>query len=61
MGTCHAMGGHRSLVMIMVWAWVQIQRKMLGSGSLISVSMAGHEWTRQEIWKLDCGYQVKYG
>ena len=27
------MGGHRSLLMvIMVWVWVQIRRKMLGSG-----------------------------
>jgi len=25
------MGGHRSLLMVMVWAWVQIRRKMLGS------------------------------
>jgi hypothetical protein len=30
-GTCHAMGGHRSLLMGMVWEWVQIRRKMLGS------------------------------
>jgi hypothetical protein len=28
--TCHAMGGHRSLLMVMVWVWVQIRRKMLG-------------------------------
>jgi hypothetical protein len=26
------MGGHRSLLMDMVWVWVQIRRKMLGSG-----------------------------
>ena len=26
------MGGHRSLLMIMIWVWVQIWRKMLGSG-----------------------------
>jgi hypothetical protein len=26
------MGGHRSLLMVMVWVWVQIRRKMLGSG-----------------------------
>ena len=25
------MGGHRSLLMVMVWVWVQILRKMLGS------------------------------
>jgi hypothetical protein len=25
------MGGHRSLLMVMVWVWVQIRRKMLGS------------------------------
>jgi hypothetical protein len=25
------MGGHRSLLMIMVWIWVQTRRKMLGS------------------------------
>ena len=31
-GTCHAMGGHRSMLMVMVWVWVQIRRKMLGSG-----------------------------
>jgi len=31
-GTCHAMGGHRSPLMGMVWVWVQIRRKMLGSG-----------------------------
>jgi hypothetical protein len=30
MDTCHAMGGHRSLLMIIVWVWVQIRRKMLG-------------------------------
>jgi hypothetical protein len=24
------MGGHRSLLMVMVWVWVQIRRKMLG-------------------------------
>ena len=23
-GTCHAMGGHRSLLMSVVWLWVQI-------------------------------------
>jgi hypothetical protein len=27
----HAMDGHRSLLMGMVWVWVQIRRKMLGS------------------------------
>ena len=27
MGTCHAMGGHRSLLMGVVWVWVQIHRK----------------------------------
>jgi hypothetical protein len=27
------MGGHRSMLMGMVWVWVQIRRKMLGSGS----------------------------
>ena len=27
MDTCHAMGGHRSFLMGMVWVWVQIQRK----------------------------------
>jgi hypothetical protein len=32
MGTYHAMGGHRSLLMVMIWAWVQVRRKMLGSG-----------------------------
>jgi hypothetical protein len=32
-GTCHAMGGHRSLMMGMVWVWIQIQRKMLGSAN----------------------------
>jgi len=26
------MGGHRSLLMVIVWIWVKIQRKMLGSG-----------------------------
>ena len=26
-GTCHAMGGHRPLLMGVVWVWVQIQRK----------------------------------
>ena len=26
-GTCHAMGGHRSLLMGVVWVWVQIRRK----------------------------------
>jgi hypothetical protein len=26
------MGGHRSLLMVMVWVWIQIRRKMLGSG-----------------------------
>ena len=45
MSTCHAMGGHgrahvmmwvdmgghRSVLMVMVWVWVQIRRKMLGS------------------------------
>ena len=25
------MGGHRSLLMVMVWIWVQIRWKMLGS------------------------------
>ena len=25
------MGGHRSLLMGMVWVWVQLKRKMLGS------------------------------
>jgi hypothetical protein len=30
-GTCHAMGGHGSLLMVIVWVWVQIRRKMLGS------------------------------
>ena len=30
-GTCHAMDGHRLLLMVMVLVWVQIQRKMLGS------------------------------
>jgi hypothetical protein len=25
------MGGHKSLLMVMVWVWVQIRRKMLGS------------------------------
>jgi hypothetical protein len=28
------MDGHRSLLMGMVWVWVQIQRKMLGSAGL---------------------------
>ena len=32
MRTCHAMGGHRLLLMGMVWVWVQLERKMLGSG-----------------------------
>jgi hypothetical protein len=32
MGTCHAMGGHGLLLMVMVRVWVQIRRKMLGSG-----------------------------
>ena len=27
------MGGHRSLLMVMVWVWVQIGRKMLGSAN----------------------------
>jgi hypothetical protein len=26
------MGGHRPLLMVMVWVWVQMRRKMLGSG-----------------------------
>ena len=26
-GTCHAMSGHRSLLMGVVWVWVQIRRK----------------------------------
>jgi hypothetical protein len=30
LGTCHAMGGHRSLLMVMVWVWVQIRKKVLG-------------------------------
>jgi hypothetical protein len=30
-GTCHAMGGHRSLLLVMVLVWVQIRRKLLGS------------------------------
>jgi hypothetical protein len=30
-GTCHAMGEHGSLLMVMVW--VQFRRRMLGSGS----------------------------
>ena len=25
------MGGHRSMLMVMVWVWAQIRRKMLGS------------------------------
>jgi hypothetical protein len=25
------MGGHKSLLMVMVWVWGQIRRKMLGS------------------------------
>ena len=25
------MGGHRSMLLVMVWVWVQILRKMLGS------------------------------
>ena len=31
-------GGHRSLLMGMVWVWVQIRRKMLGSASRITKS-----------------------
>ena len=27
------MGEHRSLMMVMVYVWVQIRRKMLGSGA----------------------------
>ena len=27
------MGGHRSLLMVMVWVWIQIRRQMLGSAS----------------------------
>ena len=30
------MGGHRSLLMVMVWVWVQIRRKMLGYAGLSS-------------------------
>ena len=30
MGTCHVMGGHRSLLMGMVLVWVQIRRKCWG-------------------------------
>jgi len=50
-GTCHAMGGHgwtwvdmgghRSLLMGMVWVWVHIRRKMLGSGGLQSWTLTG--------------------
>ena len=29
------MGGHRSLLMGMVWVWVQIRRKMLGSDEFV--------------------------
>ena len=25
-------GGHRSLLMVVVWVWIQIRRKMLGFG-----------------------------
>ena len=32
--TCHAMGGHGSLMMGMVWVWVRIGRKMLGSDEI---------------------------
>jgi hypothetical protein len=33
------MGGHRSLLMVMVWVWVQIRRKMLGSAlGILSLS-----------------------
>ena len=30
-----SVGGHRSLLMGMVWVWVQIRRKMLGSVRLL--------------------------
>jgi hypothetical protein len=35
------MGGQRSLLMGMVWVWVQIQRKMLGFAS--HMSMRAHD------------------
>ena len=41
MGTCHATGGHRSLLMSMVWVWVQIRRKMLGSSNQIRIELLG--------------------
>ena len=30
------MGGHRSLLMGMVWVWVQIRGKMLGSNRVVT-------------------------
>ena len=43
MGTCHPMGGHKSLLMGMVWVWVQIGRKMLGSGTNVTFILKRRE------------------
>ena len=34
------MGGHRSMLMVMDWVWVQIRRKMLGYASMCSLGRA---------------------
>jgi hypothetical protein len=44
MDTCHAMGGHGSLLIVMVWVWVQIQRKMLCSGVLGQWPLDNFSW-----------------
>ena len=38
------MGGHRSLLMVMVWVWIQIRRKMLGSASNQVNNSRSHAW-----------------
>jgi hypothetical protein len=53
------MGGHRSLLMAMVWVWVQIRRKMSGSGMwqaserrwVVAPSQAGMGWSHMKLLK----------
>ena len=42
--TWHAMSGHRSLRMGMVWVWVQFKGKMLGSSGYTLITCKGYGW-----------------